>query len=455
MAAVERAIIGTVLGYPNLAPVLLEALRVDHFYTQANVKIWDALVYLFSESGAVSYELLLSTLDCRKQREAVGGEPYLAALFDQATPVTHILAAHVRAVKMDYQRRCFQAGAQRLQRIATEAAHANLNETLQSLRDTTSAMITDEEPAPGSRPNGYDIPKATTYVLETIQAAVEADAPTALATGLHSLDEMTSGFHPGELVVLAARPGAGKTALSMSMALHAATNGASVLFFSLEMPLEQLWYRALSQHTGTQLRLFRSPKALEPRDWEQVHTGVAELNETQLVFDATATLTVEEIALRCRTRKTNHGLDLVVVDYMQLIHVPGETFREQAVAHISRSLKRLALELGVPVIALSQLNRAVEHRTNRAPILSDLRESGAIEQDADTVVFVHRPALWDQDADGADAELIIAKQRNGPTGRVDVQFKQETTKFTAEPMPWGGGYAPTAREMGRQGDPEF
>ena len=441
--------------YPNLAPVLLEALRVEHFYNHSNAKIWSALIYLFSESGAVSYELLLSTLDCRKQRESIGGEPYLAALFDQATPVTHILAAHVRAVRLDYRRRCFQAGAQRLQQIATDAAHSNLNETLQNLRDTTSQMITDEEPAPGTRPSGYDIPKATEYVLEQIVTASESDAPNALSTGLQALDNMTSGFHPGELVVLAARPGAGKTALSMSMALHAATNDASVLFFSLEMPLEQLWYRALSQHTGTHLRLFRSPKALESHDWESVHVGIAQLNETQLVFDATATLTVEEIALRCRSRKTNHGLSLVVVDYMQLIHVPGETFREQAVAHISRSLKRLALELSVPVIALSQLNRAVEHRTNRAPILSDLRESGAIEQDADTVIFVHRPALWDQEADGGDAELIIAKQRNGPTGRVDVQFTQETTRFTAETVSWEGSYSPTAREMGRQGETEF
>jgi len=414
--------------------------------------IWEALLSVYAETGTLSYELVLGVLDVRKKRHAVGGEVYLASLFDKAAPVSHILVEHVKAIKKDAQRRAFQHGAGKLARIAKEAAHSNLDETLQSLRDTTSQMIADEPQRTG-KPSGYDIPEAVRYITEHLEEAGAQEAQDAISSGVRALDGYTSGFHPGELMIVAARPGVGKTALAISVALSVAEAGMPVLFFSLEMPLEQLYYRAISQRSDVPLSLFRRPKELKGTDWEEIHIALGRLNGQQLVFDATATLTVEELAIRSRSRKHKSGLGLVVVDYLQLIHVPNETFREQAVAHVSRSLKRLALELEVPVIALSQLNRAVEHRSSRAPVLSDLRESGSIEQDADTVIFVHRPAVWDKDADPSDAELIIAKQRNGPLGRLDITFDEHTTRFKDAELI--GYYEATERERARQGDTEF
>ena len=438
--------------YPDLAPVLLEALRREHFHHVPHIHIWDAIEAIFTETGTVSHELVLGLLDTRKQRHAVGGESYLAALFEKAAPVTQVLAEHVKLIKKDYQRRQFEHGAGKLWRIAKDTAHSNIDETLQGLRDIASDLISEEPQANGT-PTGYDVPEAVTHVLKQLQESAEATEAQSVSSGIQELDNMTSGFHPGELIIIAARPGAGKTALALSMALSAIEKGESVLFFSLEMPLHQLWYRAISQTSGVPLQSFRSPKALTPSNWEDVHTTAGKLAGSKLVFDATATLTVEEIAIRARARQQKHGLGIVVVDYLQLVHVPNETFREQAVAHVSRSLKRLSLELGVPVIALSQLNRAVEQRNNRAPLLSDLRESGSIEQDADAVMFVHRPALWDSEAESSDAELIIAKQRNGPVGRLDIHFNETTTKFKGVDPYYN--YIPTERDLGRQGDTEF
>jgi len=456
IARIERELVGTALVYPDMAGQLLDAIKPEHFFSNPNSLIWKSITSVFADSGVVTASLIINDLECRNDIAAVGGPSYIAALLEHSIPVDAVMAANVRSLKQDYQRRRFQVGAWEMAKVASQDLPRNLTDTVQDLRDTTAALIA-QEPETSGKPSGYDREEAMKYVLDKLVEAVESDSSENAVSGIQELDKMTTGFHSGEMIVVAARPGAGKTAAALSFALSSARqlkkHDKSVLFFSLEMPLEQLWYRAIAQSTDVPLGLFRDPKELKSEHWEKIHLGIADLQEQPIVFDCSAVMTPEEICIRARTQKERCGLGLVVVDYLQLVHVPDEQFREQAVAHISRTMKRMALDLEVPVIALSQLNRAIEHRTTRAPILSDLRESGSIEQDADAVIFVHRPALWDKEAEPSDAEFIVAKQRNGPLGRVDAYFDCTTTKFKSPPASFDE--YEFRRDRGRQGDTDY
>jgi len=274
--------------------------------------------------------------------------------------------------------------------------------------------------------------------IEAVQKRVQQGLSpvTGVPTGIHTLDRTTLGLQPGSLTVLAARPSVGKTAFALNAAVHAATRaGKKVAFFSLEMPSDQLALRILAAEAKLDWRRLAQGQ-LGRHDWDRLATQADRVGAASIWLDDNFVLTPVELRSKCRKlKRENGGLDLVVVDYLQLMHAPSDRAnqsREQEIATISRSLKALAKELECPVLALSQLNRSVEKRRGEPPMLSDLRESGAIEQDADIVLFLHRTEEESKDAQAGDTvpvQLLIAKQRQGPTGTVDLVFFRTTTFF--------------------------
>jgi replicative DNA helicase len=258
---------------------------------------------------------------------------------------------------------------------------------------------------------------------------------TGIPSGFNQLDQMTSGFQNGDFIVLAARPSMGKTALAMGIALEAARNKCAAGIFSLEMSAEQLTLRLLSAESAIGHHNIRNA-TISSDEWIDLTNVAAQLAEMKIFIDDTAMLNIMDLRAKARKLKAEHGLQILIVDYLQLLHsTKKHENRHQEVSDISRSLKALAKELNIPIIALSQLSRAVDSRMDKRPMLSDLRESGAIEQDADLIMFLYRDAVYNRETENPGlAELIIGKQRNGPTGTVYLNFIREITKFedTAE-----------------------
>ena len=257
------------------------------------------------------------------------------------------------------------------------------------------------------------------------------DSVTGLTTGYQNLNQLTAGLQPSDLIILAARPSMGKTAFALNMAMRAAlTTSAVVAIFSLEMSKESLIERMLCAKGRVDLLKTRRGQ-INDQEWKQLSQAADELTRGKIFIDDTSGLSPLSIRARCRRLQAEHGLDLVVVDYLQLMHSSRHESREQEISDISRNLKALAKELSIPVIALSQLNRKVEERTDKRPLLSDLRESGAIEQDADLIMFIHREDAYRKKEEARDgqAEIIIGKHRNGPTGTVKLAYYSQYTVF--------------------------
>jgi len=270
--------------------------------------------------------------------------------------------------------------------------------------------------------------KKTFQHLSSIKSS--SKGVTGVSSSFKSLDKLTSGFQPGDLVILAARPSMGKTSFALNVAINAARNGASVGIFSLEMSAEQLTLRLLSTESGIDHQKIRNA-TISSEEWIELTHVAAELGDKKLFIDDTAGLNIMELRAKARKLKMKHDINLLVVDYLQLLHSTRKhESRHLEVSEISRFLKALAKELQVPIIALSQLSRAVDSRTDKRPMLSDLRESGAIEQDADVIMFLYRDVVYNSETEHPDlSELIIGKQRNGPTGTVPLRFVRELTKF--------------------------
>ena len=268
--------------------------------------------------------------------------------------------------------------------------------------------------------------------LEIIDRASKLDGGlTGVTTGFKYLDNMTSGLQRSDLIILAARPAMGQTAFALSLALNAAVKGkASVMVFSLEMSKEQLGQRLLSMESKVGMQALKTGK-LERRDWDDINIALDILSKAKIHIDDTAGISIMEMKSKCRRLKAEEGLDLVVIDYLQLMNPEGKSdSRTQEISVISRNLKLLARELDCPVLVLSQLSRAPEQRTDHRPMLSDLRESGSIEQDADIVIFLYRDEYYNEDTEAVgECEVIVAKQRSGPTGTVKVAWLDKLTKF--------------------------
>jgi replicative DNA helicase len=423
----EMAVLGGILLDREALPKALEILTPEDFYKESHRMIFQGLVELFDRNEPSDLVTLSNVLRTRNQLEAVGGMEYLTLVADQV-PSTANIAYYARIVREKaVLRRLIRKGSE----IVEECYRDQID--LEDFLDEVERGIFQiaEDRVRKSYFPMKDIVKAS---FETIERLYERKALiTGVPSGFVDLDTLTAGFQASDLIVVAARPSMGKTALCLDIARHAAVVAdIPVALFSLEMSKEQIAIRLLCAEAkvdGSKLRR----GFLKESDWPKLTTAAGVLSESPIFVDDTPDLSVLELRAKARRLKAEKNIGLVILDYLQLMRGRhGVERREQEISEISRSLKALAKELNVPVIALSQLNRRVEERGDKMPQLSDLRESGAIEQDADVILFIYRDEVYNRNPDNpkrGTAEIIVGKQRNGPTGKVTLAFLQPFATF--------------------------
>jgi replicative DNA helicase len=420
----EKSVLGAILLDNRLCNQAMEMLQPADFYVDSHRRIFGAMVQLIERRAPIDIVTLRETLQRAGEFEQVGGAAYLAGLID-AIPRLENLEQYARYVKERSMLRRLIAAANQI--VAT---------CFEPDRDAEQVLVEAEhlilEIADDRVREGFQAASRVAHKrLGDIEAlAGRSEMITGIPTGFVDFDKLTSGLQRSDLVVIAARPSMGKTSLALNMALHAARNGYSVGVFSLEMSSQQLVSRLLCSEARVDAHRFRNGY-LNRDEWARLGSALGTLEEARIFIDDTPGIGTLEMRAKARRLKHEHGLDLVCVDYLQLIQARGRSdSRTNEVSQMSRDLKMLAKELDVPVIALSQLSRAPETRTEHRPQLSDLRESGSIEQDADVVAFIYREEMYNAtDENAGVAELIIGKQRNGPTGTVNLAFLKEFTRF--------------------------
>jgi len=425
----EVAILGAILLDNSVFDQIAESLSGDEFFLEKHRHIFRAMAEAYDDGDPIDPVTVSSRLQAGGLLAVAGGVGYLTGLVS-ATPTAANVMHYVRIVK---DHAVHRKALQQVQGLAAAAGQAESGAELVAKMQMVTATLEDEV-AP--KKDFVPIRAALMEAYERIeQLATNPDARgiTGLASGYPDLDRMTAGFQPGDMIIVAARPSVGKTAFALNVAQNVGKSGATVAMFSLEMPTSQLIQRMLCAEANIDAGRMRTGY-LQGDDWPKLTTSVGMLSERKIFIDDSAAITTNEIRAKCRRLKREKGLDLVIVDYLQLIS-PGQRRRENRqveVAEISRALKQIAKELEVPVIALSQLSRSVEQRQDKRPMLSDLRESGAIEQDADIVAFLYRDDYYDKETDRKNIiEIIIAKQRNGPVGTVELVFLKNFNKFVS------------------------
>jgi len=419
----ERAVLGAVLLEPAILPRAIELLTPDEFYKDGHRKIYGAMLRLFERSEAADLLTVSEELRRAGELEEVGGQAALATLMEEATVATQF-GAYATIVRE-------KALLRELIRVTREIGEQGFEEAddVQALLDRAEQMLfrISERRLQRSVFPVRDILTRTIQHIETLYHRKEDI--TGLPTGFKELDKRTAGFQRADFIIIAGRPSMGKTAFALNIAAHVTVEKRRpALIFSLEMSKEQLVQRLLCAEARVDSHRVRTGY-LEPRDWKRIVDAAGRLAEAPLFIDDTANLSVIEARAKARRVKAEHGLELVVIDYIQLMQGRWRSEnRQQEISEISRSFKALAKELDVPVVALSQLSRAVESRGESSPRLSDLRESGALEQDADVIMFLYRKEN-PPDAEAGTTDLVIGKQRNGPTGKLELVFKAEYTRF--------------------------
>lgn len=422
----ERSVLGSVMQSKEALFDVLELLTPEDFYSEINKEIFSAVRELNKESSPVDALTVSEELKKRKTLEMVGGRMYVASLTTMA-PSTANASAYAKIIKENaILRRLIAVSSDIVDKSyqkKTDAAHV-LDYAEQGIFDI--ARLNQKKDFTPLK----DI--LWTNMDEIDRMAGIDGSLTGLTTGFADLDARTSGLQKSDLIILAARPSMGKTAFVLNIAQNAAIKGgARVLIFSLEMSKEQLGQRLLSIDSCVELSKLKTGD-LSRGDWEDLNIAIDRLSKAEIYIDDTPGISVMEMKNKCRRLKAEKGLDLVVVDYLQLMSFEGKSEgRQQEVSTLSRMLKQLAREMECPVIVLSQLSRAVEQRMDHRPQLSDLRESGAIEQDADIVMFLYRDEYYNPETTEKPntCEVIIAKQRNGPTGSLDLAWLGKYTKF--------------------------
>jgi replicative DNA helicase len=426
----ERAVLGAMLleGREGL-PRVIEILRPSDFYTDAHRAMFDTMLGLFDRSEPVDLITLSEELRRRDQLEFVGGPAALALLVEQASIAAHLMSYASIVRDMAVLRDLIQTSTQ----IITQAFDAK--EEVQTVVDDAERRIFSlaERRLEGAAQPVNRILKTTFEHIERLYERKEH--VTGVATGFEKLDLETSGFQPSDFIIIAARPSMGKTAFALNIAQYAGVHlRQKVLVLSLEMSSQQLVQRMLCSEAKVDSQSVRTGY-LTSADWNRLTSAAGRLAEAPIFIDDSAGVTVLEARAKARRMKAEHGLDMIIIDYLQLMRGrASQENRQQEISEISRSLKALAKELNVPVVALSQLSRAVEARAHRdfRPQLSDLRESGALEQDADLILFLYRQKVYKEDVAPEEekiAEVIIGKQRNGPIGTVRLIFLPEYARF--------------------------
>ena len=426
----EMSILGSCFLSTYALDKVCEEVSNEMFFNEANKKIFEAIYELHKNKIPLDSTTLINEIEKKDNINSVGGVEYLTEVIDSV----------ITAANIDYY----------IDIVREKALRRKLIEVSTSI--TTSAFDEDSntnEMIDNAEKNIFSVTKARkagefkiiSDVLRTTQKRLEDLAKndkdiTGIATGFYDFDKLTSGLHENELIIIAARPAMGKTAFAVNLAVNAAINSKkNVALFNLEMSAEQLAMRMISASGGIDQNKLKTGK-LEHNDWKKVNEAISELSDTNLFIEDTSGMNVSEIRAKCRRLATQGpGLGLVVIDYLQLIEGSSKYAgnRQQEVSEISRSLKTMAMELKVPVIALAQLSRSVELRENKRPIMSDLRESGSIEQDADIVGFLYRDDYYNKSAQEQTnisiTELIIGKHRNGNTGTIELLFERDKSNF--------------------------
>lgn len=421
----EQAVLGAIFLDPSSLTLASELLIPDDFYRAAHQKIYNAMLELSDKGEPVDIVTVTSELADANLLEEVGGVSYLSDLANSAPTAANI----------EYYGKIVEEKSilRRLIRTATTIAQDGYSredevEVLLNEAEKTIMEVAQRKNA-GAFQNIKDVLVQTYDNIETLHDR-KGDI-TGIPTGFIELDKMTAGFQRNDLIIVAARPSVGKTAFALNIAQNVATKtDENVAIFSLEMGADQLVMRMLCAEGNIDAQRLRTG-SLTPEDWGKLTMAMGSLSNSGIYIDDTPGIRVSEIRAKCRRLKQESGLGMVLIDYLQLIQGSGRSDnRQQEVSEISRTLKELARELKVPVIALSQLSRGVEQRQDKRPMMSDIRESGSIEQDADIVAFLYRDDYYDKESENKNIiEIIIAKQRNGPVGTVSLAFVKEYNKF--------------------------
>ena len=426
----EQAVLGGLILDNDAWERVAEKIVSEDFYRKDHRLIFKALRFLAENARPMDVVTLFEFLEQEGEADHIGGLAYIADLAKN-TPSASNISAYAEIVRERAVLRSLIGVANEIADSAYEPKGRKPDELL-DLAETKVFKIAEERETTDGSPEhvGMILPKALDR-LEEIQKS--KGGITGLATGFTDFDKMTSGLQPADLVIVAGRPSMGKTTVAMNMAEHAAIHGEKpVLVFSMEMPSQSLLMRSFASIGGIDATRLRTG-ALDDRDWDNLSVASNILkNNCKLFIDDSAGLSPTEVRTRARRLVREHGsLGMILIDYLQLMRVPGMSEnRTQEVGEISRSLKALAKELNCPVVALSQLNRSLEQRSDRRPVMSDLRESGAIEQDADLICFIYRDEVYHPDTEKKGiAEIIIGKQRNGPIGTVNVTFQGHYNRF--------------------------
>ena len=430
----EQAVLGAMLIDKEAIAKATEVLSADDFYREAHRVIFSAMLELYNKNEAVDMVTVTEILKRDNKLEDIGGIAYITSLANVVLTAANVkYHAEIVAEK---------SVLRQLVRVSTEIAAMGYeaNEDVGTLLDTAESRILEIS----NRKKKNDFTAINDILMDSVQSIESLlqnkGGLTGLPAGFADLDKLTSGLHPSDFIILAARPSMGKTALALNIVQNVALRAhkviggepRSVAFFSLEMSKEQLVNRMLCAEAGIDSQRLRVGE-MQDEDWTHLWDACDTMSRAKIYIDDTAGITAMDMRSRARRLKAEHGLDLIVVDYLQLMQGSGKRNnsgdRQQEVSEISRSLKALARELDVPVLALSQLSRSVESRQVKRPMLSDLRESGSLEQDADIVAFLYREDYYNPETENKHTELIIAKHRNGPVDTVNLFFQKQFTKF--------------------------
>ncbi len=428
---VEMAVLGAMLIEKGAIAKAIEILDDSSFYKPAHQRVFAAMIALFERSEPVDLITLIEELRRRGELEKVGGEYYLTELTTRVTTAANMeYHAHI-VLEKALMRQLISASSE----IASRAYHET-EDALDLLDEAEQKVFQiSEQRMKKSFVSMNTALHSTMEMLESIHG--KHSGVTGVPSAFTELDNITGGFQKSDLIVVAGRPSQGKTALVLSIARNASIlHDIPIGFFSLEMSSQQLVLRLICAEARVDAHSVRTGRLPED-EWRKLSTSIGKLYKAKILIDDTPALSALEIRAKARRLKVEHNVGMIIVDYLQLMQGPKNAqSREQEISSISRSLKALAKELNIPVVALSQLNRALELRGDKRPVLADLRESGAIEQDADVVIFVHRPEMFGIDIDPETkeptegmAELIIGKQRNGPTGAVRLAFIKQYARF--------------------------
>lgn len=422
----EQSVLGAIIFDNDALPKAVEILTPDDFYKESHRRLYHAMLELFDRNEPVDIITLSDYLRKNNDLESVGGIAYLSSLAN-SIPTSANVRYHAKIIREKaLLRSLIQTATHITSRVYEDSLDAD------EMVDYAEKMIFDiaEKRIETSFATMDSVIKDSIRMIE--QLYDKKEAITGVSSGFKDLDDITSGFQPGELIIIGGRPGMGKTAFALNIAQHVGVElKEPVAVFSLEMSKEQLALRMLCSEGMVDASRVRKG-FLAKQDWPKLTSAAGRLADAPIFIDDSSAITVLEVRAKARRLKREHrGISLVVVDYLQLMRSRGNfERREQEISDISRSLKALAKELKVPVIALSQLNRAVEQRGEKKPTLADLRESGAIEQDADVIIFLYRDELYNKNTHNKGrAEVNVAKQRNGPTGLINLTFLADKTRF--------------------------